>query len=227
MRNIITAIGAAALIFSNIAFANSQGAIVAPVLPTKAISHSHDIKAEGLSPKVLELALTAYHNARARGLDAKKLLTVIDYSLPSSERRMWVIDVPNDKVLYHTLVAHGKGSGNLKATSFSDRSSTHKSSLGVFVTGKPYIGHHGYSLRLIGLEKGFNDHAFARDIVFHTAWYVSQKFVQAYGRLGRSWGCPALPKGIGTKIMHQIEGGSLVFAYYPDQKWLQQSSFLS
>ncbi|GAB4222982.1 MAG: hypothetical protein Tsb005_16550 [Gammaproteobacteria bacterium] len=184
-------------------------------------------RAPDLSPKVLHYALTAFYRAYQRGLDNKEILTVIDYSKPSSDKRMWVIDVAHARVLFHTLVAHGSGSGQLKAVHFSNRSGTHQSSLGVFLTGATYRGGHGVSLKLHGLEPGINDAANARHVVFHGAHYVSESFVKLRGYLGRSWGCPALDTRIATKVIQTIKNGTLVFAYYPQQTWLRHSHFLS
>ncbi len=145
-------------------------------------------QAENLDPKVLELGLTAYSKAREEGLDNKELLTIIDYSKPSTERRLWVVDVKNAKVLFNTWVAHGKNSGKVNATSFSNAPGSLKSSLGVFLTtNEPYIGNNGYSLRVQGLEAGINDKAYARNVVFHGAWYAAADVAKRNGLLGRSW----------------------------------------
>jgi hypothetical protein len=156
----------------------------------------------------------------------KDLVTVIDYSLPTTRRRLWVLDVEREKVLFHELVAHGKGSGENYATRFSDEEGSLQSSLGLFQATTAYVGKHGYSLRLRGLEKGFNERAFQRSIVIHGAWYVSEAFAAQHGRLGRSWGCPALDRSVAKKVIDTIKGGTLVFAYYPDEKWLSASKFL-
>jgi len=153
-------------------------------------------------------------------------LTVIDYSKPSSSQRLWVFDLATHAVLYHELVAHGQGSGENWATHFSNEANTHRSSLGLFVADDTYVGRNGYSLRLTGLEAGVNDRARERAIVMHGAPYVSAKFVQRRGRLGRSWGCPALPASVARQIIDRLKGGGVVFAYYPDSDWLGTSKYL-
>jgi hypothetical protein len=190
---------------------------------TKSISR----QATNLDPVVLKLGLTAYLKARARGLDGKQLLTVIDYSKPSSERRLWVIDLKNTKVLFNTWVAHGKNSGGAKASSFSNQFHSLKSSLGVFVTAESYAGGHGYSLRIKGLEQGINDNAYQRAVVFHGAWYAARAIAQTQGSLGRSWGCMAVGQDMIKPLVDAIKDNTIVVAYYPDQYWLKNSIFLS
>lgn len=180
----------------------------------------------GPDPEVLELALKAATAAQSKGLGPKPILTVIDYSLPSDYRRLWVLDLQTREVLYHELVAHGKGSGVRKANSFSNRPGSRASSLGLFEASETYNGKHGYSLKLRGLEKRFNDNAASRAIVIHGAWYVSDSFAKKHGRVGRSWGCPALDLAVTRKLIDTIKDGSLIFAYYPDNEWLEQSTFL-
>ena len=170
--------------------------------------------AGGLSPKVLAMALNAVAGARDRGITAKSdLLTVIDYSLPSTEPRLWVLDLSRGKVLFHELVAHGAGSGAKFATQFSNVDDSRQTSLGLFVTGDTYEGGNGYSLKLKGLDEGINDRAEERHIVMHGAWYVSADHARQYGMLGRSWGCPALPQAEAKPVIDAIKGGSFVFAY--------------
>ena len=175
----------------------------------------------GINPKVLNLALKAQQKAKAMGIPRKQFLTVIDYSLPSTSRRLWVLDMSRGKVIHHVHVAHGSGTGDNHAKHFSDAHGSHKSSLGLFLTGSTYQGKHGTSLTLHGLEKGFNGNAASRAIVMHPAGYVKD----VGGRLGRSWGCPAISYA-NASIIQTIKEGSLVFAYYPDNKWLSASRFL-
>lgn len=184
-------------------------------------------RAPSINPKVLKLALTAYSTAKHDGKLKKPYMTVIDYSMPSSKKRMWVFDMSHDKLVYNILVAHGKNTGNLYAKHFSNRPSSKESSLGTYVTDNAYIGSKGYALNLKGLEKGFNDNAYSRRIVIHGAWYANKSFVNKYGRVGRSWGCPAVPKKLAKPLISKIKGGSLVFAYYPDKKWLTKSHYLT
>ncbi len=187
------------------------GANAAPEVVTAVLSHDG---ARGLSPKVLARALDAVDAARARGLSGRDdLLTVIDYSLPSTKPRLWVLDLANGKVLFRELVAHGQGSGGNYATRFSNRPDSHQSSLGLFLTADTYTGGNGYSLKLRGLESGVNDLAESRYIVMHGAWYVSPEHARVHGRIGRSWGCPALPKESAGPVIDTIKDGSFLFVY--------------
>jgi hypothetical protein len=181
----------------------------------------------GLESSVFALAIGAANCAvRSGDVTAPSTLTVIDYSLPSTAKRLWVFDLQSRELLYRELVAHGQGSGGNVATHFSNEPDTHASSLGLFVTGTTYTGRNGYSLRLDGLDPGFNDHALARAIVMHGAPYVNDATARAVGRLGRSWGCPALRDGVARQVIDRVKGGGLVFAYYPDERWLAQSKYL-
>lgn len=190
--------------------------------------HIIQAHATNIDSKVLRLSLTAYMNARKKGLDNKQLLTVIDYSKPSSEKRLWVFNIKNGKELFHTWVSHGKNTGDNKATSFSNSPGSLKSSIGVFVTDNvPYEGGNGYSLRVHGLEPGVNDKAYARDIVFHGAPYVNPATIKQYGRVGRSWGCPAVDTRITKPLINTIKENTVVVAYYPDRHWLSNSKYLA
>lgn len=177
------------------------------------------------SADVLKLAKVAYDCAVASGIPPAKNLTIIDYSLPSSKKRLWVMDMKNNRVLFNSLVAHGEASGEEKASYFSNVPDSHASSLGLYLTGKPYVGHYGYSLRLRGLDVGFNDKAESRDVVVHGASYVSSSYARA-GSVGRTWGCPAVPEKLAKPIINTIRGNNLVFAYYPDSHWLSSSKYL-
>jgi hypothetical protein len=184
-------------------------------------------QAPGLRSEVLRLALDAVNSAVERGLVRRRdLLTVIDYSLPSSQPRLFVFDLANHALLFRELVAHGRGSGDDRATYFSNDPGSLATSLGLFVTADTYVGKNGYSLRLRGLEEGINDMAWDRAIVMHGASYVSQAAVHALGRLGRSWGCPAVRTEIARTLIDTVRGGSAVFAYYPETSWLSRSSFV-
>ncbi len=180
----------------------------------------------GLNPQVLKLATTAYRNAKHKGIGSKDLLTIVDYSLPSTSKRLWVIDMHNNKVVHNTHVSHGIGSGENYATRFSNRHGSKMSSLGLYLTGDIYNGHYGSSLNLHGLEDKFNSNALARRIVVHPAHYANEGIIKSTGRLGRSFGCLALNMNIAHKIMHTIKNGSLIFCYYPDQIWLKESKLL-
>lgn len=183
--------------------------------------------AGSIDQRVLQLALSAASCAvRSGNVQNPKTLTVIDYSRPSTARRLWVFDLLSHNLLFEELVAHGQGSGGNVPSVFSNEPDTHASSLGLFVTSDTYVGRNGYSLRLLGLDRGFNDHALARAIVMHGAAYVSDLVSRALGRMGRSWGCPALREGIARTLIDKIKGGNLVFAYYPDERWLKSSKYL-
>lgn len=182
-----------------------------PAVATRT-TFAKDVK--GLSPQVLAMALDAVECARARGVSGREdLLTVIDYSLPSTEPRLWVLDLERGEVLFHELVAHGAGTGDNYATRFSNVKDSRQTSLGLFLTAGTYQGGNGYSLKLKGLDKGINDRAEERYIVMHGAWYVSPEHARRQGRLGRSWGCPALSQQIAPTVIDTIKGGSFVFSY--------------
>jgi hypothetical protein len=156
-----------------------------------------------------------------------RVITIIDFTKPSYLERLFVIDLVGEKVLYKSLVAHGKNSGENYATSFSNNPDSHQSSLGYYLTGKPYIGRHGYSLLLDGLEKGINDNARKRAVVIHGAEYVSQSYIESNGRLGRSFGCPALPEETVSEIIDTIQEKSLLFIYSSDRNYGKNSSFFN
>ncbi len=182
---------------------------------------------KGLRPEVLALALKAFEEAWRRGDTSKMMLSVIDYSLPSNQRRLWVIDLETNRLLFQEYVAHGKGSGVLESKHFSNVSQSHKSNLGLMKTAETYKGKHGYSLKLDGLERGFNDNARSRAIVMHAASYATESFVKRVGRLGRSHGCPSLDPKVSERLIDAIKGGSLLFGYFPDRDWLKKSKYLN
>ena len=159
---------------------------------------------------VFNRAMIGYNSL---SLTNKKVITIIDFSRPSTEERIFIVDVENRKLLFQTFAAHGKNSGVNIATQFSNRSGTLKSSLGFFITAETYYGKHGYSLRLDGMEKGINDNARKRAIVVHGAKYVSDEFIKKYKRLGRSWGCPAVSDDLSKEIIDMIKGGSCLYIY--------------
>ncbi len=182
--------------------------------------------APAADPAVIGLALEATQCAVERGLPSSQRLAVIDYSRPSTEPRLWVFDLPTRKLLYQELVAHGRNSGENQARSFSNADGSLESSIGLFRTLEPYEGHNGYSLRMEGLEPGTNDHALQRALVIHGASYVSYSAARSQGRIGRSWGCPAVPLAVAPKLIDTLKGGQYVFAYYPDRRWLSSSPYL-
>lgn len=171
--------------------------------------------------------MEGYRKMLADGmLDNDRYLTIVDYSLPSTQKRMWVIDVKRDRIVQRSLVAHGRNSGVKRAHSFSNKPGSYKSSIGFFLTGKVYRGKHGLSLRLTGVEPGINDHARERDIVIHPASYATHSFIDRYGRLGRSYGCLALPPAVTSRIIREVKRRSSLFVYYPDSSYLEHSKFL-
>jgi hypothetical protein len=205
------------------------GTIVAPAYAAQPASLVTSLvkQAPGLHSEALTLALEAAGRAANEGLVTRQnLLTVIDYSIPSTEPRLFVFDLVAKKLLFRELCAHGKNSGEVMTNFFSNEPGSEATSLGLFVTADTYVGNNGYSLRLKGLEEGVNDMAWDRMIVMHGAYYVSSEAIKALGRLGRSWGCPAIPVGAAKKIIDTIRGGSAVFAYYPEKRWLVSSAFL-
>jgi hypothetical protein len=187
-----------------------------------------DVESAGIARNVLRLAMGAVTCATRLGdIRAPSTLTVIDYSLPSVERRLWVFDLVDGTLLFRELVAHGRNTGDNIATRFSDAMNSRQSSIGLFVTADTYVGSNGYSLRLDGLERGFNAHARERAIVMHGAPYVDAKLAATQGRIGRSWGCPALREAVARQVIDTIRGGGVVFSYYPDSNWLESSRFLN
>ncbi|MCH7414227.1 murein L,D-transpeptidase catalytic domain family protein [Belliella sp. R4-6] len=176
------------------------------------------------SEEVFSLALNGW--LKLNGDLNSKLLTVIDFSLPSTEKRLWIIDPENRKVLLNSVVSHGRNSGGLIANEFSNQPESFKSSLGFYKTAETYAGKHGYSLRLDGLEIGFNDQARNRAIVIHGAEYAREEFAATVGRLGRSLGCPALPTELSTQAINLIKDGSLLFIFANDLQYLNKSRLI-
>jgi hypothetical protein len=183
--------------------------------------------APGADPVVLELALKARTCAIRHGTaTADSRLAVIDYSRPSTQRRLWVFDMRQSRLLFDEYVAHGRGSGDNFARQFSNVDGSLESSLGLFTTAETYEGDNGYSMRMDGLEPGVNDHARSRALVMHGAWYVDPLLALKQGRLGRSYGCPALRPQIAHAVIDSLKQGQLLFVYYPDRAWLAHSRFL-
>jgi hypothetical protein len=183
--------------------------------------------APSADPKVLALAVSAVDCATAHGMSPSDRLAVIDYSLPSTKPRLWVFDLNKRKLLYRELVAHGRNSGDNYPQHFSNTLGSLQSSLGLFRTLDTYSGSNGYSLRMDGLEAGVNDKALERAIVMHGAPYVDEKTANRQGRLGRSWGCPALRSGVAKQVIDTLKGGQFIFSYYPDREWLASSRYLN
>lgn len=182
--------------------------------------------APSADPNVIHLALAARECAMEQGLPASDRLAVIDYSKPSSQRRLWVFDLATGALEFFEWVAHGRNSGDGAAHVFSNRDGSLASSLGLYRTTDVFYGKQGVALRLDGLDQGFNDRARERAIVMHGAWYVSEELARASGRIGLSWGCPAVRPTVAKPIIDRLKGGQYLFAYYPDRNWLQSSSTL-
>ncbi len=186
------------------------------------------LETSGLSREAFEMAQKGYAVLDEKHLlNKNNLLTIVDYSKASTQKRLFVLDMATGEVLINSLVAHGRRSGQNYATDFSNKEESHKSSLGFYVTLNTYVGENGYSLKLKGCETGINDKAYDRAIVLHGADYVSEKFIQQNGYLGRSYGCPAVPKVISKKLIDVIRGGSCMFLYYPSKNYSNQSKLLN
>lgn len=183
--------------------------------------------APGLSAQVLQHALGAMQCAVNNGSAPAQRLAVIDYSLPSTARRLWLFDLTQRRLVLSDWVAHGRHSGENFATAFSNTEGSFQSSLGLFRTAESYSGKHGYSLRMDGLEPGVNDRARERAIVIHGASYVRPAFAQGQGRIGRSLGCPAVRPEVARMVVDKLKGGQFMFAWYPDQQWLRSSAYLN
>lgn len=184
-------------------------------------------KAPGLNTMVINKVLSTLTCAQEYKVAHNNILTIIDYSLPSSEKRFWVFDLNNKELLFHTYVSHGLKSGTLLSNFFSNKYDSKASSIGVYKTEQAYYGREGLSLRLDGLDRGFNDNASNRAIVMHGGWYMDENFIKKYGRAGRSWGCPALPLHLTTPIINTIKDNSLFVIYYPSDDWFLKSKFLN
>ena len=216
---------ASAIIFSFlIANTGPLSAVPAPVQSSESRFLALLKLAPRLSPQALEAGLNALKRLQGTGTKVRAdVLTVIDYTKPSTERRLWVFDIAHTRVLFEELTAHGKNSGDNQAVRFSNAPNSLMTSLGAFLTGDTYIGKHGLSLRLKGLEKGVNDNSMERAIVIHAAAYISDVIARSKGRIGRSWGCPAVRPQISRRLIEAVQGGTLVLAYYPDRFWLRNS----
>ena len=177
---------------------------------------------------LLQTALAGYELLlEEQSVNRPEVITIIDFSLPSVKERLWVLDLIHGKVLFHCLVSHGRNSGELMAENFSNTPGSNASSPGFYTTGETYIGKHGLSLTLDGLEAGINDKARARAIVIHGADYVSADFIRNHGRLGRSFGCPAVPAELSKEIIQTIKGGSCLFIYVPKTSYTSNSHIIS
>lgn len=218
------------LIFLLIPVLNRAGSEM-PYHPDDAKSDMYselNLSAYGLTNEVFQLALTGHRKLVAAGqLENSGILTIVDFSQSSKNKRMYVIDFREHKLLFNTLVAHGRNTGEEYAKKFSNELGTLKSSLGFFVTKNHVMGATvGLSLIIQGVEKGFNDNAISRQIIMHGAEYATEDFIRKTGRLGRSYGCPSLPPDLIKPVIDIIENGSCLFIYYPDPEYLQKSTLL-
>ena len=207
----------------------SSVAKTAEPLPVfKSAYDSLHLELSGLSQQAFEYAKKGLEKLIDQGrLLNDSIISIIDFSQPSNMKRLYVLDIKHFKILFHTLVAHGKNSGREWARSFSNLHSSYKSSPGFYITGTTYSGNNGYSLKLEGIERGINDNAYERGIVIHGAGYVSQDLANAQGYIGRSEGCPAVPLTKAASIIKTIKGGTCLFIYHPGQSYLRHSSVLN
>lgn len=211
----------------------SPSVSVAEPVPAFVLEHEDlfarlSANAPGLDAKVLDMALQARTCAAAYGdIEGDSRLAVIDYSMPSTEKRLWVFDLASGDVVFNEHVAHGQGSGGNMTTSFSNNDGSHQTSLGLFRTAETYHGGNGYSMRMDGLDAGYNDNARDRLIVMHGADYVNPAATASLGRLGRSWGCPAVRRAVAQEMIDLLKDGQLLFSYYPENKWIDSSRFLN
>jgi len=188
-----------------------------------------NLASTGLTKSIFTLALKGLKKLDFTGkLQNPNIVTIADYSQSSNKKRLYVIDLKNRKLLFNTYVAHGKNTGDEYAKSFSNKEGSLKSSLGFYVTEQPIVGSHtGFALLIDGVEKGFNDNASKRAIIIHAAEYATENFIRKFGRLGRSLGCPALPPEMNKPIIETIKGGTCLFIYNPDTKYICSSSLLN
>ena len=194
---------------------------------TKWLTHWFQQESFHLNNQVIDYLVSILQYAYTQPIEHSNILTLIDYSKPANEKRLWVFDLNTQKLLFYTYVSHGLKSGTLESNYFSNRFDSKASSIGVYRTEKPYYGRHGLSLKLNGLEPGFNDNADSRAIVMHGGWYVEEPFILKYGRAGRSWGCPAVSDKLVTPIINFIKDKSLFVVYYPSSIWIKRSKFLA
>lgn len=186
-------------------------------------------KSEKPSAELFSMAMRGYLNLKNAGKlnEDKQVLTIADFTKSSNENRLWIIDLRHNKLVMHTYVAHGQGSGEEFATDFSNTENSHQSSIGFYVTGETYNGEHGTSLRLNGMDNGYNSAALDRGIVVHGADYVCKDFIAGNQRLGRSWGCPAVNQKLAPGIINMIKDGTCLFIYYPQKSYLKTAYWLN
>lgn len=197
-------------------------------MPDMSVYDSLHLETIGLSRQAFDYAQRGWNKLFREGkLSNDSILAIADFSQPSSQKRLYILDLREYKVLFNTLVAHGRNSGKEVATSFSNSSSSYKSSPGFYVTGETYNGKHGYSLKLNGVEKGINDNAYNRAIVVHGADYVDESYVTNQGYIGRSQGCPAVPEREAQPIINTIKNNTCFFIYEPGKSYLSRTAMLN
>ncbi len=185
------------------------------------------LAAMGLSREAFNYALNGFNNLLSAGkIQKDNILTILDFSLPSNKKRLFTIDLETGELVFNTYASHGKNSGKVVPTDFSNQENSNKSSLGFYVTRETYIGKHGCSLRLEGEEEGFNSNALSRGIVMHSAPYVNEAVASRQGFIGRSQGCPAVPEAESKKIINTIKNGSCLFIYSPDKNYIRHSKMI-
>lgn len=207
--------------------ATSSSSKTVPATATELLYTKLNLKDLGLSQPAYMLAIKGWQKMKAQGLVSKDIVSICDFSQSSNNKRLYIIDLASGKLLFNTLVAHGRNTGEEFAKYFSNEPSSYKSSLGFYTTKATYNGQHGLSLTLSGQEPGYNSNAESRAIVMHGADYVCNKFACDNGRLGRSLGCPAVSYEISAPIINTIKDGSCLFVYYPDNKYLAGSKILN
>lgn len=231
------------LVITDNSVSKKESAIVRPHTATQALKNLNpqtfvdslhhlydaiDLQKYELPFEAFRYGMTGYFTLLREGkLNDKGLLTIIDFTKSSNLKRFYTIDLVNLQVKFYTYVSHGRNTGEEMAKSFSNRAQSNQSSLGFYVTAETYVGSKGYSLKLDGLEKGYNDNLRERAVVMHNADYVSETWIKKYGRLGRSQGCPALSKEIGKKVIDTIKNGTAIFAYYNDTEYLASSAYVN
>lgn len=204
---------------------NAAKAVVEPAMA--AVYESLGLSAVGLNRQVFEYAMIGFKKILSAGkINNDQIISIIDFSKPSFQKRLFVIDLKAQKLLFNTYVAHGINSGKEIAKFFSNIPESNKSSLGFYTTADTYVGKHGYSLHLNGLERGFNDKAYERDIVMHAADYVNEAMIRNAGFAGRSWGCPAVPEKLSKPIIDRIKNGTCLFIYAPDKNYIHKSQLI-
>lgn len=193
-----------------------------------ALYDSLNLELKGLSQQAFEEAVKGFNYLKEHGkINNTDLITIADFSKPSTKKRLFIIDLVNSKILFNTYVAHGQNSGREFANELSNIPDSYQSSPGFYVTSSTYTGKNGFSMYLYGMEKGINDRAYDRAIVMHGAPYVSEDFVNSHGYLGRSWGCPAVPEHLSKQIISKIKNGTCLFIYSDKENYLKRSTILN